>query len=207
MELNVGKPQVVYRETIRLTRECEGLFDRELGGTPHFAQVHLKLEPIRRGSGFLFQNGLSQAEFPEPLLAAIRTAVLENAASGVVLGYPVVDVRVTLTEARIKEGVSTEADFRVAVGRQAMHDGPPESRADIAGNPMMNVEAIVPDEFTGEVIGDLNARQGKVENIISRKAVKVITASVPPVGHVRILHRPSVRHTGPWHLFHAFFSF
>ncbi|MEW5722591.1 MAG: elongation factor G [Thermodesulfobacteriota bacterium] len=177
VELNVGKPQVVYRETITSAVEAAGIFDRELGGAPHFAEVRLRLRPLRRGSGFVFKNALAPGTLPENLANAVEAAVLEGSTSGVVLGYPVLDVEAALVGARLKEGVSTEPDFRVAVGL-ALRDGL-QKAGPVLLEPMMSVELITPDEFTGEVIGDLHSRQGKIENITARKAVKIVDATVP----------------------------
>ena len=177
VDLNVGKPQVVYRETVTREAEAVGRFDRDLGGTPHFAEVTVKITPLPRGAGFQVANGIDPETLPEPLLKAALTALNEGASSGVLMGYPVLDVEARLTKARFKEGVSTEPDFRVAAS-QALRVGL-ESGAPIMLEPMMKVEVIVPDEFTGEVIGDLNARQGKVESIDTRKAVHIVSALVP----------------------------
>ena len=175
--LNVGKPQVVYRETITRDAEAWGRFERELGGTPHFAAVQLKLKPLKRGQGFRFVNGLPPETLPENLSRAAAEAVREGLHSGVVMGYPVLDVEAHLAQAEFREGVSTEPDFRVAASqalREALQAGNP-----VLLEPVMSVEIIVPDEFTGEVIGDLNSRQGKIDNISARKTVKIIDAIMP----------------------------
>jgi len=177
VDLNVGRPQVVYRETVTQEVEIEGRFDRELGGTPHFALVGLRLRPLKRGSGVRFYNGLDGDVLPENFVRAVEQAVHEAAASGVILGYPVVDVGATLFEAQFKEDLSTESDFRVAAS-QAFREGL-QKAAPVLLEPMMKVEIICPDEFIGEVIGDLNTRLGKIENIAVRKTVKIITGLVP----------------------------
>lgn len=177
VDLNVGKPQVVYRETVTRQAEVQGLFDRALGGAAHFAGLGLRLRPLKRGSGVRFYNGLEQDVLPEQFVAAVAEAVTEGCASGVIMGYPVMDIAVTLFEAQYKEDVSTEPDFRVAAS-QALREGLQQAGPALL-EPMMSVEIIVPDEFTGEVIGDLNTRQGKVENIAARKTIKIIAAIVP----------------------------
>jgi len=177
VDLNVGRPQVVYRETITQEIEIEGRFDRELGGTPHFAVVWLRLRPLKRGSGVRFYNGLDGDVLPENFVRAVEQAVHEAAASGVILGYPVMDVGATLFEAQCKEDMSTESDFRVAAS-QAFREGL-QKAAPVLLEPMMKVEIICPDEFIGEAIGDLNTRLGKVENIAVRKTVRIITGLVP----------------------------
>ena len=177
VELNVGKPQVVYRETITQGSVGEGVFERDLGGSPHFAAVTLKLTPAKRGEGFSFKDALPEGALPENFRKAVAEAVTESSKSGVVMGYPVLDVAVVLTGAQAREGSSNEPDFRVAAG-MAMRDGL-QAGAPALLEPVMSVEITVPDEFTGEVIGDLNSRQGKVENIHSRKAIKIVDALVP----------------------------
>ena len=175
--LNVGKPQVVYRESIGRPAESVGLFDRDLGGSPHFAEVKLKLTPLERGQGFQIESKLDPETFPPHFIKIIETALREGSASGVLMGYPVLDVKAVIVAARQKEGVSTEPDFRVAAN-QALRDGLQKGDP-VLLEPMMSVEVIVPDEFIGEVIGDLNFRQGKVENISSRKTFKIVDTIVP----------------------------
>ncbi|MFH1091641.1 MAG: elongation factor G [Pseudomonadota bacterium] len=177
VNLNVGKPQVVYRETITREVEVEGRFDRELGGSPHFALVRLRLKPLKRGSGFVVQNKIKPEAAPEPFVTAAAEALKDGASSGVILGYPILDVEAALIDLRAKEGVSTPIDFRIAVG-QALRDGL-QKAVPVLLEPMMKVEVTVPEDFTGEVIGDLNSRLGKIENITARKTVKIIDAMLP----------------------------
>ncbi|MFH1134486.1 MAG: elongation factor G [Pseudomonadota bacterium] len=177
VDLNVGKPQVVHRETITQESVAEGRFDRDLGGSPHFAVVKLKLKPLRRGSGFVFKDALPEGALPEVFRKAATEAITEGSKSGVIFGYPVLDVEATLVDAQAREGASNENDFRVAAS-QALREGL-QAGAPALLEPIMNVEVTVPDEFVGEVIGDLNSRQGKVENIQPRKAIKIIDALVP----------------------------
>ncbi|MBW1708793.1 MAG: elongation factor G [Deltaproteobacteria bacterium] len=177
LDLNVGKPQVVYRESVTRTAEAEGRFDRALGGTPHFASVWLRVAPLKRGSGFLFQNAVDPEDLPEPFAQAVREAVKDSAGSGVLMGYPTIDASVTLFKAENKEGVSSEPDFRVAAGQA--FQAACRKAGPVLLEPIMTVEVIVPEEFLGDVINDLNARLGKVENIAVRKTSRVVTAVVP----------------------------
>jgi elongation factor G len=177
VDLNVGKPQVVYRETITAPAEAEGVFERDLGGSPHFAQVKIALTPLTRGAGFRFVNRLGPEDLPENFVHAATQALEEGAFSGVLMGYPVLDLEVALTAARHKENVSTEADFRVAAN-QALRDGLQKAQPALM-EPIMAVEITAPDEFTGDVIADLNTRNGKIENIASRKTFKVVDSLVP----------------------------
>ncbi|MBW2059988.1 MAG: elongation factor G [Deltaproteobacteria bacterium] len=177
VDLNVGRPQVVFRETVSQEVEVKGCFDRALGGTPHFASVWLRVWPLKRGSGFRYYSGLDAGVLPEPFEQAVEEAVMNAAGSGVILGYPVIDVAVTLFKAEYKEGVSTEPDFRVAAG-QAFQEACQQA-APVLLEPIMKVEVIVPEEFVGDVITDLNTRLGRIENIASRKTFRVITTVVP----------------------------
>ena len=175
--LNVGKPQVVYRETVLKPVELTGRFDRELGGSPHFAEVTLKLTPLKRGAGVTVAHRVPEGQAPPNFLAAAEASVSEAMASGVVMGYPVLDVEAVIVNLTQKDGISTEPDFRIAAGqavREALQQAEP-----VLMEPVMAVEAIAPDEFVGDVIADLGARQGKVENIASRKAYKIVAARVP----------------------------
>ena len=177
VDLNVGKPQVVYRETITQEVEVEGRFERELGGTPHFGLVRLRLKPLKRGSGFQLINQVEPETVPDNFVNAALAAIQEGASSGIIMGYPILDVEATIVSLATKEGVSSESDFRVAAG-QALREALSRAGAALM-EPIMAVEIIVPDEFVGEVIGDLNARQGKIENIAARKAFKIVGVHVP----------------------------
>ena len=175
--LNVGKPQVVYRETITRDAMGEGVFDRSLGGTPHFAAVKLAVSPVPRGRGFSLVSDVAPESVPPQFLAAAMDSIQESSSSGVIMGYPVLDVEARITGVDFKDGVSTESDFRVA-GGQALRDGLQKANP-VLLEPMMAIEVITPDEFTGEAIADLNQRMGRVENISARKTVKIIKAVVP----------------------------
>ena len=177
VDLNVGKPQVVYRETITKAVEVESRFDRELGGTPHFGLVRLHLKPLVRGAGFQLVNQVAPETVPENFVKAALTALEEGSGSGIIMGYPILDVEASLVALQIKEGVSSESDFRVAAS-QALREALTQAGAALM-EPVMAVEIIVPDEFVGEVIGDLNSRQGKIENIAPRKAFKIVGVHVP----------------------------
>ena len=175
--VNAGKPQVVYRETI--TRESEGTatFDREIGGTRHFAQVKLHLAPRTRGHGDTIVNRVRDESIPELFYPAIQQGVQDALSSGAISGYPVVDVETTVFTGTFQEGVSSELAFRVAstmAFRNGFEQGDP-----VLLEPCMSVEILVPDEFIGEVVGDVNMRKGRIENITARKAIQVITAIVP----------------------------
>ncbi len=175
--VNAGKPQVVYRETISRQSEGSGVFDREIGGTKHFAQVQVSLAPRQRGLGNSIVNRVRDASIPEIFFAAIEQGIQDAMGSGTVAGYPVVDVETTVFSGVFQEGISSELAFRVAASmafRNAFEQAEP-----VLLEPCMLVEIMTPDESLGEVIDDINMRKGKIENIAVRKAIQVISAVVP----------------------------
>ena len=177
LSVNIGKPQVVYRETISEAVEMEETFDRELGGTRHQAQVRLHLIPNTRGEGNLFLNLIPEDSLPQPLIEAIKSSINEAFTSGVLSGYPVTDVKVILESARTMESQPSEMAFRVAAS-MAFRNGCLKA-SPVLLEPVMKLEIIVPDEFLGEVIGDINARKGKIEQIFPRKRVQQVQATAP----------------------------
>ncbi|MCL5405384.1 MAG: elongation factor G [Deltaproteobacteria bacterium] len=175
--VNAGKPQVVYRETISRQSEGSGVFDREIGGTKHFAQVQVSLAPRQRGLGNSIVNRVRDASIPEIFFPAIEQGIQDAMGSGTVAGYPVVDVETTVFSGVFQEGISSELAFRVAASmafRNAFEQAEP-----VLLEPCMLVEIMTPDESLGEVIDDINMRKGKIENIAVRKAIQVISAVVP----------------------------
>jgi elongation factor G len=177
VETNQGKPQVVYRETISKTVSHEEVFQRELGGQQHYAGVLLEVAPLPRGSGNSFLDRCKNPDLTEEFLTAIREGVVESEGSGVMMGYPVIDIQTTLLDAQIRESLSDTMAFKVAAA-MAFKKSCSEA-APLLLQPIMRSEVIVPEEFMGEVIGDLNARKGKIEQIASKGPIQVITASVP----------------------------
>ncbi|MGD8385996.1 MAG: elongation factor G, partial [Desulfobacteraceae bacterium] len=177
VETNQGRPQVVHRETIRKAKKHEEVFEKELAGQQHFAGVTLSVAPLARGNGTRFVDHCANQDLSEVFLSAIREGIEEAATSGPILGYPVIDVEVTLLDARIHELNSSEMAFRVA---SAMAFQKACANADpTLLEPIMKTEILIPEEFMGDVIGDLNARQGKVEEIASRGPLQVLSAKVP----------------------------
>ncbi len=177
LSVNIGKPQVVYRETISEEVEVEETFDRELGGTRHQATVRLRLIPIGRGEGTLFLHLIPEDSLPQPIIEAIASSINESFTSGVLSGYPVTDVKVLLESALSLESQPSEMAFRVATSL-AFRSGCLKA-APILLEPVMKLEIIVPDEFLGEVIGDINARKGKIEQIFPRNKVQLVQATAP----------------------------
>ncbi|MBI4495435.1 MAG: elongation factor G, partial [Deltaproteobacteria bacterium] len=177
VQVNVGRPQVVYRETISRAWEGEGKFEREIEGQMHFGQVRLLLEPRPRGSGLHFRKDSARSSVPEEFLPAIETGIRESAGSGVISGYPVVDLEVSLLGGVVREGSSTPLAFQVAAA-MAFREGCRKAQP-ILLEPIMKTEIVAPEEFLGEVIGDFSARKGKIEQIQSKGKVGLVEGFVP----------------------------
>jgi elongation factor G len=176
-QVNVGKPQVVYRETIESASGGHAVFDKEVAGHRHYAEISLRLEPLPRGEGNRFESRLEEAVLTPELIKAVEKGVSESLESGSLMGYPVVDVKAVLTAAAAKETNGTELAFTVAASmavREALAGG-----GAFLLDPIMAVEVIVPEDFMGEVIGDLNARGGKIEAIEPKAGVQMIKVTVP----------------------------
>lgn len=176
-KVNVGKPQVVYRESIAESAEGASVFDKEIAGQRHYGEVRLKLSPLKRGVGNRFVSKIAEGTLPGDFIAAIEKGVMESLESGMVMGYPVVDVEAQLVGAAYKETQGSELAYKVSAAMAC-------NEALIAGkgyllDPFMKVEVFVPEEFMGDVIGDLNARSGKVESIEPKVGVQEISATVP----------------------------
>jgi elongation factor G len=176
-QVNVGKPQVVYRETIESVARGNAVFDKEVAGSRHVAEVSLQLEPLSRGAGNHFESRLSEDELALPLTKAVEKGVMESLESGILMGYPVVDVKAVLAAAATRESNGTELAFTVAAS-MAVRDALNQGNAFLL-DPIMAVEIIVPEDFMGDVIGDLNSRGGKIESIEPKLGVQTIKATVP----------------------------
>jgi elongation factor G len=163
---NVGKPQVAYRETITQAVRSEGEFIRQFGGRNQYGRVVLELEPVSAGSGFEFVNRTTATTFPQVFVPTIKEGVQEALESGILAGYSLVGVRVTLLEGTFDEEESSEMAFKVA-SSIALRNGV-ERASPVLLEPMMKVEAVAPDEFSGAIIGDLSARGGQIEGLQPR---------------------------------------
>jgi elongation factor G len=175
--VRAGRPQVVYRETIAGTGGATGFFDRELAGKAHFAQVTVTVKPRPRGEGNAFASLLPEGHPALPYVPLVAQAVSEALQGGPVSGHPAVDVSVALTEAVVREGQASDMAFRIATMtavKQAMTEAQP-----LLLEPIMQVEIIAPEEFTGEVMGDLHARKGKVEQLLAKGPVRFISGQAP----------------------------
>jgi elongation factor G len=175
---NVGKPQVAYRETITKTVRCEEEFARQLGGHNQYARVVLALEPLPAGSGFEFENELDEVMFPGDLAHAVEEGVRESLDSGVLAGYTLVDLKARLVDATYDEEESSEMAFKIAAS-VAFRNGVDRAKP-VLLEPMMKVEAVAPDEFSGAIIGDLSARGGQIEGLHSRGVgMQAVRATTP----------------------------
>ncbi len=177
VEANVGKPQVAYRETIRKTVEQEGKFVRQSGGRGQYGHVHLKIEPLAAGAGYEFVNGITGGVVPKEYIPAVDRGVREQMENGVVAGYPLVDCRVTLYDGSYHDVDSSEMAFKIAAS-MGFREG--ASNADpVLLEPIMKVEVVTPEDYMGDVMGDLNRRRGLPQGIDDAPAGKVIRAEVP----------------------------
>jgi len=175
--VNVGKPQVVYRETIASETSATAVFDKEVAGQRHFGEVRLTLRPRPRGEGNLFASNIDEATLPPHFIPAIEQGVMESLESGMAMGYPVVDVEAVLTGGSFKESLGSDLAFKVSASmacKEALSKGSP-----FLLDPIMDVEILIPEPFMGDVIGDLNSRGGKIESIEPQMGIQVIKAVVP----------------------------
>jgi len=177
VEANVGKPQVAYKETIKGEAEAEGKFIRQTGGRGQYGHVLLKVEPLPAGKGFEFVNEIVGGTIPKEYIPAVEKGIEEAMATGILAGYPVIDVKVTLFDGSYHEVDSSEIAFKIA-GSMALKDGVMKSRP-VLLEPIMRVEVRVPEQYLGDVIGDLSSRRGKVEGMESHAGVQGIKAKIP----------------------------
>ncbi|MEN8167077.1 MAG: elongation factor G [Pseudomonadota bacterium] len=177
VEANVGAPQVAYRETIRTSIEQEGKFVRQSGGRGQYGHVYLRIEPQEAGDGYEFVNEIVGGVVPREYIPAVDKGVKEAMESGVMAGYPVVDVKVTLYDGSYHDVDSNEMAFKVA-GSMCFKEGVKKAKP-VLLEPMMKVEVITPEEYMGDVMGDLNSRRGMVQGMDDSPAGKQIKAEVP----------------------------
>jgi elongation factor G len=177
VEANVGKPQVAYRETVRQKAEAQGRFVRQTGGRGQYGDVWLEIEPGEVGAGVAFENKLKGPSIPREYVPAVEKGVKEAAETGILAGYPVVDVKVALTDGSYHEVDSSEMAFKIAASmgfKEACRKAKP-----VLLEPVMDVEVVCPSEYQGAVVGDLNSRRGKIVAMEARAGAQVIRASVP----------------------------
>ena len=174
---NVGKPQVAYKETVRKSIEQQGKFIRQTGGRGQYGDVWIKLEPQPAGAGFEFVDAVKGGSIPREYIPAVEKGVKEATENGALAGYPMVDVKVTLFDGSYHDVDSSEIAFKIA-GSMAFKEAARKANP-VLLEPIMSVEVVVPEEFMGDVIGDLNSRRGKVLGMDSRPAAQAIDARVP----------------------------
>lgn len=177
VQANVGKPQVAYKETIRKKSNGEAKFIRQTGGRGQYGHVKLSVEPVPKGSGFKFENALVGGVIPKEFIPAVREGITQAMETGILAGYPMVDVKATLLDGSFHEVDSSDIAFKIA-SVMAFQNAAKQAGA-ILLEPMMQVEIIVPDEYMGEVIGDVNARRGRIENLRSKSGVQIIMSKIP----------------------------
>jgi elongation factor G len=174
---NVGKPQVAYKETILRKVTQEGKFIRQTGGRGQYGHVVLEIEPLERGKGIEFEDKTKGGSIPKEFISPIEKGVKEAAETGVFAGYPVVDLKIAVVDGSYHEVDSSEIAFKIA-GSMAFKDGTKKAQP-VLLEPIMKVEVVVPEEYLGDVIGDINARRGRLENMEIRGANQVVQAVVP----------------------------
>jgi elongation factor G len=177
VEANVGKPQVAYRETLRRPINQEGKFVRQSGGRGQYGHVFLKIEPQGPGSGYEFENNIVGGVVPKEYIGAVDKGVREQMENGVIAGYPVVDVKVSLYDGSYHDVDSSEMAFKIA-GSMAFKDGALRA-SPVLLEPMMKVEVVTPEDYMGDVMGDLNRRRGLPQGMDDSPSGKIIRAEVP----------------------------
>ena len=177
VEANVGKPQVAYRETVRQKAEAQGRFVRQTGGRGQYGDVWLEVEPAEPGQGVVFENKLKGPAIPREYVPAVEKGVKEAAETGILAGYPVVDIKISLTDGSYHEVDSSEMAFKIA-GSMGFKEAVRKARP-VLLEPVMAVEVVVPEEYMGAVVGDLNSRRGRIVSMEARAGAQVIRANVP----------------------------
>jgi elongation factor G len=177
VEANVGKPQVAYRETISRKVKVEGKFVRQSGGRGQYGHVWLEIEPQEPGKGYEFVDAIKGGVVPREYIPAVDKGIREATENGVMAGYPVVDVKITLIDGSYHEVDSSEMAFKIA-GSMGFKEGCAKA-GPVLLEPIMSVEVVVPEEYMGEVIGDLNSRRGRIMGMESRAGSQVVTSMVP----------------------------
>ncbi|HBU70389.1 MAG TPA: elongation factor G [Elusimicrobia bacterium] len=177
VQANVGRPQVAYRETIKKKVEVEGKYIRQTGGRGQYGHVYLTIEPLEAGKGFEFENDIVGGAIPKEYIPAVEKGVKEALSSGAIAGYTLVDLKVTLTDGSFHEVDSSEMAFKIAAS-MALKDGAKKANPIIL-EPVMKIETVTPEDYMGDVIGDLNARRGKIQNMESKNKLQYIRGTVP----------------------------
>jgi elongation factor G len=177
VKANVGKPQVAYKETISIPVEAEGKFIRQTGGRGQYGHVKLRLEPLTSGEKYVFEKKISSGVIPREYFSSIEKGIKEAMSNGVLAGYPMVNIKAILYDGSYHEVDSSEIAFKIAAS-MAFQEGAKKALPKLL-EPVMDVEVVVPEEYMGDVIGDLNARRGSILGIHPRADAQVISVLVP----------------------------
>ncbi|MEF3303369.1 elongation factor G [Paenibacillus sp. GYB003] len=177
VETNVGKPQVAYRETFRSPAKVEGKFVRQSGGRGQYGHVWIEFEPLEPGTGFQFENKIVGGVVPREYIPAVQAGIEESMKNGVLAGYPLVDLKATIVDGSYHDVDSSEMAFKIA-GSMALKAAKDKCNPALL-EPIMKVEVTVPDEYMGDVMGDLNSRRGRIEGMDSRGGAQIIRSKVP----------------------------
>lgn len=177
VEANVGRPQVAYKETIKKKSESEGKYIRQSGGRGQYGHVRIRMEPLERGKGVEFVNEIKGGVIPQEYINPIEKGIREAATRGVVAGYPMLDFKVTLYDGSYHEVDSSEAAFKIA-GSMAFQEGAKQA-SPILLEPIMKTQVIIPEQYMGDITGDISSKRGRIEEITDRPMVKVVDAMIP----------------------------
>lgn len=177
VEANVGKPQVAYRETFKNSIEAEGKYVKQTGGKGQYGHVKIKVEPLERSSGFEFINKITGGVIPKEYIPAVEKGIVEAMSNGVVAGYPVQDLKITLYDGSYHEVDSSEMSFKIA-GSMAFREAAKLGKAIIL-EPIMDVETVTPEDYMGDVMGDISSRRGRIEAMEDKSGAKIIKSRVP----------------------------
>jgi elongation factor G len=177
VDANVGSPQVAYRETIGIEAEHETRFERQLAGKGQYAHVCLRVEPRERGLGYLFVNEISSKDIQQDYVSAVDKGIQDQLKSGILLGYPMLDLKVTLFDGSYHDVDSSEAAFRTA-GSMCFRECTKAANPTLL-EPLMSVEVTTPEEYMGDVVGDISKRRGVIQSMNDTVSAKVINCEVP----------------------------
>jgi len=177
IQANVGKPQVTYKETVTAAADSDMKYEKQIAGKDQFGHVKIKIEPSGKGEGFVFENKLPPGNIPEEFFSDIEGGLSDGMQAGVIAGYKMDDIKVTLVDGSFDENSSIGTAYRIAAG-MAFREGAKKASPALM-EPVMKLEIVSPDEYTGDIINDLNSRRGKIEGIDIRAELKVVDAVVP----------------------------
>ena len=177
VEANVGKPQVAYRETVRKKSEAEGRYVRQTGGKGQFGHCKVRLEPLAEGKGFEFVNGTTGGSIPKEFISAIQKGMIEALEGGILAGYPMSDLKVEVYDGSYHDVDSSEMAFKIA-GSMAIKEAARRAKP-VLLEPVMSVEVVVPEDYMGDVIGDINSRRGRIEGMELLGTTQIIKSHVP----------------------------